>query len=802
MTSLFQDLKFGLRTMIKYWPTSLAILLSLTLAIGGNGAVFSLVDAFLFSQIPYKDVDQMVILWYQQQGETQSQFTLSLAELREHRRRSTQLSELAAFRSLLLNMRGSERSEQILGSAVTPNIFQFLGFHPQVGRLFSSDDGKPGNGKVVILDYRFWQQRFRGSPSAIGQTLDLDGQRYSIVGVMPEDFELFLPGIQLYVPLILDREDLPRQVRDTLALGHLAPGATLEQAQQEASRLAADLQSRFPDSNRDTQAKLDFLENRFPDPRNIALMALLQGAVLFVLLIACANISNVLLARGISRRTEIAMRSALGASRFRVIRQLLSESLTLSLIGGFLGVGLASVVIRMVSASFSSMLPRMYQPRLDFRVLLFMVLVSGCAGLLFGLMPALQTLRVGLVEALQGAGRSGRGAARQRLSRVLVVGEVALATVLLGGAAVLISSLGEFRSIDPALEADTLLSTTLSLPRDRFDTAASIETFSEGLRQHVEERPEVRIAALASSLPRSPFYATTTYSPGSQSPVEQTGLPTAIWVGISPQYLDAFNLALRAGRNFDSSDTSTSLATALVSEGLASSLWGGSEAVGQSIYALGKTRRVVGVVEEVTQEFLLDAAGSKPVIYIPLSQSGLRSITLVARSRGNVAASSQALRKAIEEYDRDVSVGQILTVQDFIQQFFVGVDFMSAILAAFGIVALVLAALGVFSVLSFLVSQRTQEIGIRIALGANRGRVLRLFLRQALVMLLFGFLVGVPGAILVSRVITSALAGIVPVQVGMMIPVALVLVAVSLLAAYLPARRAATLDPAISLRKI
>lgn len=798
---MIQDIRFALRALRKSWALSLLAVVSLALAVAGNSLVFSMVDAFLLRPFPFKDADGVMIVWIEKPDEGLTQPVVSPAEVRDLRERSKSLSQIAAWGVFPRNLERGEETEQVTSAWTTADLFEMLGAVPVKGRLFQPEDGRTGAEPVTLLSYEFWEEEMGSDPDVIGQTLRLNGTQHTIIGVLEPNWEIFYPGIPFYVPMAIDSANLPRQ-RIVIAMARLAEGVSLEQASEEIALIGAQLAEEYPDTNRGTVASIDYLRDRVPDPSNKPLFAAIQGVLLCVLLIACVNIANLLLARGYKRQQEFALRSALGADRNRLVRLLLTESLVLATFGGLLGILLARAGLQILNAQLGAALPPHWTPALDANTLGFTIALTALAGVLFGLAPAWQGFKTDLVETLKEGGRGSALASRRSLlPRALVVAEVCLALVLLSGAAVMIRAFEHLQLGDMGFPPDKVLIGLINLPVSKYPDGARINDYLDRLVPELQAIPGVTHATVSNGMPRSPFSSERDFADEEMSAGRQEELPTASYLVIDPGHLELLGIELLQGRRLAATDREGAEPVALISRGLAERYYAGRDPVGQRIRVGQDWRRIVGIVADFEHEFIVSQSGPGPAIYVPRQQETIRNPWVMLRTSGDPNSLAAPMREAVSKLDSSIAVGQVGTLEETLNQFLSGSQVVVAILIAFGIVALALAALGLYGVLSYSVAQRSHEIGVRLALGAGRRQVLASVLKQGGMLALIGFAIGLPIIPLVTNAIQSGLQGFAPpVEWSTVAFVAVTLLLVSLTASFLPARRAASVDPLVALR--
>jgi putative ABC transport system permease protein len=794
MSAIWQDLKFAVRDLRKgILITSLAVV-SLAVAIAGNTTVFGLVNAILFRPLPYPEPERLVILGEREENSPPTLVAAS-ANLVDWKERNRSFVDLAGMRPAPMSLGAGERPEPVTAAQASPGLFEILGTRAFRGRTL----GREPNRQVALLTYRFASERFDPGVDPVGKTIVLNREPYTVVGVLPSSFEFLDPRIQLFVPLSLERQDVSRERRDTLVVGRLAPGVTMEQAKADMKDIQERLAREYPESNRGFV--IDALNFRYeiPDSRGRTMFALLQGAVVFVLLIACVNIANLLLARTQARRREIALRTALGAGRGRIVRQLLTESVLLAILGGVLGLGLGVVSLRVMAARFANLFPSYWIPVVDGSVLAVTLGLTGLSGLLFGLSPALMSFKVNLAEVVKEGGRGSAGANRRLLSRALVVAEIALSIVLLGGGSVLVQSFLALRNSDPGFEMEHLLAVTVSLPTG--DDVDRVE-LTRRLIERATTLPGVVQAAAASALPQNVFVSTSSFVIDEQPLAPDEPHPRAVLIKASPTYPDALGFPVLQGRFFDERDRADASPVAVISRSLAERHWPGvGDVLGRHITVESASREIVGVVEEVRQSLMRQGEGSQGTIYLPVAQSPIPTAFVLVRTRVDPHGLAGSIRNQIDETDPRIAIARIETMREFVDQFFVGVNVFNSILSVFGVLALLLAALGTYGVLAYNVAQRSQEIGVRMAMGAAPRKISSMFSRQGIWLGVLGLLIGTPGVLGVTRIIASVLVYAPPIQPLTIVTVFVVLFLTTLAASYFPARRAASLDPVIVLRR-
>jgi predicted permease len=776
--------------------------LTLALGIGANTAIFSVVNTLLFRPLPFRDAGRLV--WIANTGTSGlSGATTKVANYRDWRAMNQSFEDLTAYFAFSdygsYNLIEAGEPERLAGFGVAQNFFDLLGVRPMLGRTFESEECKWNGRKAVILTQGLWERRFGSDPHIVGRRITLNNEATTIVGVMPRSFDfasVFTPGgkVDMLVPFpITDETD---RWGNTLAvIGRLKPGVTVPKAQAEFDLLCQQLLSAHRDRWR-FGARLDGLQEQVSGRFRRALVVLLS-AVGVVLLIACANLSNLLLARAASRRKELAVRTALGAGRGRLIRQMLTESTVLSCCGAALGLLLAYAATRALSGLHAMNIPLLQAVRVDGAALLFTVLVALGTGLLFGIAPALQISGAGVHDALKDSSRgSSEGRRGAWIRGALVVSEIALACVLLVGAGLLMRSFLRVLDVDLGFQAARAAVWTIETGQ-RYQKAAQQAAFYRELERSVEQVPGVESAGVTDCLPLGRnrtwgFRAKgETYAPGQ--------MPLAYPRIIDAGYIKTMKIPLRAGRDFTDHDTADSQRAVLINETLARIAWPGRDPVGQEALVTDKTPwRVVGVVGDVRHSSLEQAGSSE--MYLPVSQMGSGSVELVVRTRMPPEAIAPGVRAALRKVDASLPTAEFRTLEDLVDRAVSPRRFVVMLLGGFALLALFLASLGIYGVVSYSVNQRTQEIGIRMALGASAGHVQFRVLRETVGLALIGTLVGVAGSIGVARWLESLLFGVKPGDAVTFLAMTLALTSVAALAGYLPARRASRIDPMSALR--
>jgi len=807
IADLGQDIRYGLRMFAKN-PTFTAIaVLAIGLGIGANTAIFSVVNAILLRPLPYKNPDELVVIWDSAAHLGFPKDTPSPANFLDWRQQSTVFEGMAAFVQRSFNLTGVGEPERLDGRRVSANTFELLGVKPIIGRTFVPEEDTPGT-KVALLNESLWKRRFGGDPSVIGRAVNLNGEAYTIVGVLPSTVRLLASSNwrdQLWVPLAFPSEEAATRGSHYLdVIARMKPGVTLAKAQAEMNTIAARLAQQYPEVNTRRGAVVRPLHEEIVGNMKPALLILL-GAVAFVLLIACANVANLLLARAAARQKEIALRLALGADRTRLTKQLLVESVILSLLGGIVGLLLAYAGLRVLTQFIPPDIVHADAIAIDAKVLLFTFAVAILTGFLFGLAPASQASHFNLNETLKEGGRdSGAGVRGKRLRNWLVVAEVAVSFILLIGAGLLINSFMHLRNLDPGFRADHLLALNVELSEIKYPDTARRSAFFDEVVRRVRTLPGVQSVAVAGNLPF-------TYDGDSMGiavegipdpPIDQW--PDVIYRTVGPNYFSTMGIPLVRGRDFNEQDTLDSSLAVVVSEKTAKHYWPNEDPIGKRLKP-GATssplpwRTVIGVVKDVRQNDFI--AEPKMEMYLSYRQTkNLVPNALVIRTAVEPMTLATSVRNAIWAVDKDQPVSNVASMEQIVAGAVARQRFSMLLLAIFAGLALVLAAVGIYGVMSYSVAQQTHEIGIRIALGAKRSDVLKMTLAQGLKLVGLGLGSGLIIAFVLTRVMASMLFGISATDPITYLSISFVLLAVALLASYIPALRATHVDPMIALR--
>ncbi len=791
------DLKYSIRLLLKSPAFTVLSVLTLAAGIGVNTAMFSVVHAVLLSPLPYPEADRIV--WMTESGPEVSNRWISHPNFLDWRARNQVFESMSTFRGWSVNLTGSDQPENINSRMVTAGYFKVMRATPLLGRDFSDADDQPGAPPVTIISYAFWQQRFGGDPNIVGKQVTLDDKSYTVIGVMPESFAHQGPP-----PLWLLMGPMNWKGRDVRTGGsviaRLKPGVTIEQARAEMNRISQQLSQEYPVENAGANA-VTVVSLQDSITRNVGpALKILFGAVGLVLLIACANVANLLLARGASRRKEFSVRAALGASRWRIVRQLLIESLLLALTGGALGLIVASWAMWILARVAHETVPRMSGVQISGRVLAFNIGVSVFTGILFGIAPALRFSKTDLQETLKDSSATTTDRRGKRLRGALVVSEVALSVALLVGAGLMVKSLLLLLKSDKGFDSNSVLTMELTVSRGRYRERGELARLWHQVLQRVQAQPGVEKVAFSSNLPGVSDGWQTDIAPEGHRPLNPGELINVNWSIVTADYFQTMKIPLLRGRTFTRDEDEQGKPVVIVDESLARRFWPNEDAVGKHIkYDSPAWHEIIGVVPA------LRAYGSdtEPLIkiYTPMGRSAQRIMTLSVRANNiGLDALTAGVTNAIHEIDKDLPVAEVATFESLLARESSPRQFNAVLFAAFAVLALVLATTGVYGVLSYSVTQRTHEVGIRMALGAGRRDVLRLFMGQGMTLVILGLAIGLAGAFALTRLMSSLLFGVSTTDAATFAAVAVALVVVGLFACYIPARRATKVDPLVALR--
>jgi len=809
MADLGGDLRYAVRSLRKHPGFTAVVLATLALGIGANAAIFSVVNAVLLRPLPYEGADRIVVVWGDLHRPGVNEIPASAGEYVDYRDRSHAFDQIAVYDTAGFNLTGGGEPERVDGAIVTASLFPLLGASAAIGRTFLAAEEQPGRNDVALIGHRLWTRRFGANLAIVGQVVAIDGRPTEVVGVMPPRFQFPDPAIEIWKPLLLDADAVSDDNRGShgyTALARLRPGVTLAQAHADLAGVTATFKAEHPLNYRTGfSVTLRPLQTEIVGDTGRPLLILL-GAVGLVLLIACANVSNLLLARAASRRREIALRTALGASRGRLVRQLLTESILVAVAGGAAGCVLAWWGVDLLIALGPDTIPRLREVTLDARVVVFTALVSLATGVVFGIVPALRASSASLGDALKEGGRSGERAMLGRAGRVLVVSEVALSLVLLVGAGLLVHSFARVQNVEPGFDSRGMLTLRLSLPESRYTTFEQGDRFFDALFTVLRARPDVDSVAAANALPFSGNNGSRTFHIEGQEPKRPEDQPEEQLRIVTDGYFQTMKVPIVKGREFTDRDRLGAPRVAVINESLARKHFPDGKAIGRRV-AFSKNEpqwyEIVGIVGNIKHRGL--DASDRPELYLPYRQPlfsnwTVRPMQVVVRTAGDPLAAAATVRREIARLDPDQPISDVRTMDERIGRSLESRRFNMVLLAAFAALALALAAIGIYGIIAYAVTERTHEIGVRLALGAQRRDVLSMIVAQGMPMIAAGAAIGVVSALVVTRLMSSLLFGISAADPITFIAIPLLLAVVAFAACYVPARRATRVDPLVALR--
>jgi putative ABC transport system permease protein len=805
MESVYRDIRYAFQSLGREPGFTAAVVITLALGIGANTAIFSALHAVVLKPLPFDDPDRLVMVWDSVMEESRQDYRVTLPNFEDWREQNTVFEMIAAFRGSGFTLMGVDEPELISGASVSADFFRLVGVEAALGRTFLPEEDRAGGPEVAVLSDGLWRRKFGADPELIGRTVNLDGTAYTVVGVLPPnfDFPVEISGAQVWTPVSLVMPfAVKRGVHTFLTVARLKPGITRKQAQAEMDTIARRLEEQYPETNEELGAYVMFLHDHLVGQARPILLMLL-GAVALVLLIACANVANMLLARFESRRREFAVRGALGAGRLRLIRQLLTESLLLGLLGGAFGVLLAAWGIEALAAMIPADMPRSDEIGLNGFVLFFAFALALCASLLFGLLPALHAAPSNLPASLKGGGRDGSGGGRRRLRGAIVVSEIALALVLLIGAGLLFRSLHRLMSVDPGFNPENVLTFGVWLPDSQdFNADRRAQVYAQVL-ERVGTLPSVLSAGAITTLPLT----TSNLSLGFQIQGRPSQDPSEGYVArygsVSTDYFQTIGMSLVRGRWFTEHDTRGRPGVMIINEAMARRFWPAEDPFGQRVKIKPRDDsdpedfEIVGIVSDIRESILDEPV---PYMYVPMRQQTWHLMAFALRTAGDPASLIGAVRREVAAVTRKAAPSRVGSLEQHLDEAWATRRFTTILLSLYSAVALILAALGIYGVLSYSVAQRTHEIGVRMAVGAQRRDILAFVLKRGLALTAGGVAIGLIAAAAGSHVLTSLLFETSAVDPATFAGVSLLLVAVATIACNIPARRATRVDPMVALR--
>ncbi|HWN99260.1 MAG TPA: ABC transporter permease [Blastocatellia bacterium] len=803
MERLLGDIRYAARTLLKRPLFASVAVLTLALGIGANAAIFSVVNAVLLSPLPFGKPDELMMIWGSNAAANLYQQPASVPDYDDVKEQNHVFEQIAATRSQAFNLTGGDEPERIGGVRVATNLFSLLGVRPVFGRDFLEAEGLSGAEPVVIVSHGLWQQRYGADPNLIGRSLNVDGRSYTVIGVLPPGIYYPTPDSSLYIPLIAQPNELARGARFLRVIGRLKPGVSLSEARAEMDTIAGRVAEQYPSTNNGYGLDLVPLHEQVVGRVRPALMILLS-AVGCVLLIACANVANLLLARSASRRTEFAIRAALGASRSQLVRQLLTESVLLSFVGGAVGLLLAVWGVPALIGISANSIPRASEIGINLRVLGFTAIVSLATGIAFGIVPALRSSGRDTIDALREGSRGTTGSVlHQRLLSGLVVSEIAIALVLLAAAGLMIRSFLSISKVSPGFNPKGVLTLGIGLS-SKYPDIARQASFYESLLAKVRMMPGVESAASNIRIPLAGFNASTSFTIQGK-PVQPGSEPTTDYRAVTGDYFKTMGIPLLSGRDFTQRDNKDAREAIVINRMMAERFFPDEHPLGKRIQIFPdptRWREIVGVVGDV--RLLGLDADINPTVYVPMPQNpypnALRNVFLVVRTSGEPKSLVAGIRDELRSLDKEIPISQVQTMEEVLSGSLSQRRLSTSLLVVFAALAGTLAAVGIYGVMGYIVAGRTHEIGIRMAMGAQQGEVLRMILGDGAKLTVIGVAIGLGAAFVLTRVLASLLFGVSPADPVTFAGISVLLACVAMLASYVPARRAAKVDPMEALR--
>jgi len=805
MSGLLQDVRYAVRQLRKNPGFTAVSVLTLALGIGANTAIFSVIYEALLAPMPYPDADRLVMLWSKI---AEGRNSVSAGDYLDWKRQNTTFDDIQAWTGNQFNLATPEQPEMVQARIVSPGYYHMQGFLFAMGRDFVEEESVPGKDHVAILTHKTWE-RLGSYPKIIGSTIRLNNELYKVVGVFAPGLADRLTGGGVSVPLAFKSEELTHDYHRLLVMGKLKRGVTIAEAQADMNVVTNRIAQQFPNSNKGWGASVEPLHLDFIPPELIRNLWLLMAAVVFVLLMACANVANLLLGRGLARNKEVAVRASLGATRRHLLAQFLTESLILAATGGALGIGIGVAMLRAFMAYIPFDLPSEADIRLSVPVLIFTCVITTIAGILFGCAPAWNASRVDPNEALKESGRAGTSAGKHRLRRILVVSEFSLALTLLTACGLAIHSLWNVRKIDLGIRRDHLLTFFLPASDKRFTHPGQINPYYQQILENVDAVPGVMSAAVATGGPLQGTFGGMYFSVSGKPISDPSMRPTCPFQMVTPEYFNTYGIRVVRGRRFSDQDSATAPRVAMVNENFVRRYLSGMDPLKQTVsidqLIPGQPRvgptvswQIVGVFHNVRTNGLRNDDGTE--IDVPFAQSPWPQAGIAVRTAGDPEPMTKSIAAAIHSVDPELALANIITMDQLLDHALLGDTFIAILFGAFAAAALLLAAIGIYGVMAFGVTQRTHELGLRMALGAEKNQIVGLVLLESFFLSLCGLGFGLIGAMVLGRVMRSTLYAVGSIDLSAFIVVALVLVVSGLIASYVPARRAAKVDPMVALR--
>ena len=806
INTLRQDLIYSIRMIVKTPVVTGIAVLSLAIAVAANTSIFSVLNSWLLRPLPYPDAERLVMVWENDRNDSDDSEGATVANYFDWREQSNSFEALIAAEFSSANLTGMERPEQLRVSHVTPDFLRVLAAEPLIGRTFREDEGGPEDTPVAVIGESLWRDRFAGDNAVLNQTMMLDGRAYTIVGVMPETFDFLVGSVKIWVADTFESRRTDRTVHTLVVTGRLRGGVTPAQAQNEMTSIASRLEEQYPETNEGWGVNVETLKEQFPGDTDRGLVQILMTVVFLVLLIACVNIANLLLAKTDSRQKEIAVRMALGAGKGRIVRQLLTEAVVLALIAGSLGTVLSIWGVAFLAQVFPPEVPVSFVPTLDTTVVAFSLALSVFAGLTFGIAPAAQAVGGGMRGPLIDGVRGGSASRKKRRIRdMFVMVEFAMALTILIGAGVLADLFQRSLSVDLGFDADNLLTMQVALPKHKYDEDDAIRSFVTQLERELGGLPGTPAYAIMNVLPRTRRLPSTDFTIDGRQ-VEPGEEPSTSWLSVNSDYFTTMEIALQRGRQFTEADREGTSPVVLVNQRMVDLFFDGNDPVGQRVTIFDESREIVGVVSDIAQRRLTGLQAFDAATYFPMAQRPLRGMWIALRATGDPYSLAGPAQTAVWNVDPDQPINAIQTMHEHMTTTLAGPNLLTQILFVVGSLALSLAAIGIYGVMAYAVSQQTKEIGIRMALGAKPAQVLMKVTRQGATLAGFGLLLGIPTAALAVRFISRMfqfgdISGTGGITAAPMVSVSAMLVSVALVACVIPARRATKIEPVVALQQ-
>ncbi|MEW6127996.1 MAG: ABC transporter permease [Acidobacteriota bacterium] len=805
---LWNDIKYAIRTLLKKPGFCLVAIFTFALGIGANTAIFSVVNGVVLKPLPYVEPERIIQLWEYDKRQKPTQSSISPLNFNDWRNQSQQFEHLSAYRFLSFTLTGGSQPESLRGAGVSASFLSVLGVKPALGRDFLAEEDAPGKNRVVMISNGFWRTRFEGRADVLSQTLQLNGETHNIIGVLPAGFE-FPNNVELWTPLGIDVSRIERGNHFLFAIGKLNPGVQVSAAQVEMDSIAGNLEQQYPNTNTNSGINLIPLHEQIVNPTVRASLYVLLGAVGLVLLIACANVTNLLLVRATSRRKEIAVRLSIGASRWQLFRQFLTEGLLLSALGGGVGLFLAWWGVDLILSLIPNDVPRFKDINLDSRVLLFTLIASFIAGTISSVIPALYGTRLDLNHTLKESGQSVAGnSLKNGVLGVLVSAEIAIALVVLVGAGLLLTTFLRLQNVNPGFNPTNLLSAQISLPQTRYKEAEKPGAFFQKALERINNISGLESAGAVSNLPFSGSRSVSSFEvEGRPSQNSDDGFAADRRV-VTPNYFKTMNIPLVEGRDVTDRDTPQTNGVIVVNQCWARTFFPNENAIGKRIqigdedevelYGKPIWREVVGIVGDIKHQDL--AVAEKPEMYIPYLQQSSSRMMLVARGKGDSGNLTAAIRNEVQSLDGDLPLYNIRMMDERLALSLTPQKFIAILISIFAIIALLLAIMGIYGVMAYTVEQNTREIGIRIALGAQSRNVLNMVIQQGLKLAVMGIVLGLGAAYFLAKTLSGLLYSVSATDFTTFGSIAFLLALVTVVACLVPARRATKVDPMIALR--